>query len=239
VIEASREIVFDHLFLTKTLMHAIRNNLPVELAAAQIDPIDEPALEKDDSIEVISTVAADLSCIETGHEAMRRPHVALVSMFVLAALLVAGFVAYALTIEAEKAEATSKASSGVHAALAIDLDTPEAALDIAQKRWDRGDAAGAIVVLEPLWERRVQTSVTAPLMARAHLAAGDFEESRAVARSVLAEDPDNDSMREIFNQAIISDPAFEARWVELSLDDFDRVESSADGRFVIERDGAS
>lgn len=231
VLEASKEIVIDRLFLTKTLMHAIRNNLPVELSGAQIDPISKTRDDIEEGHTVETIAAASI-------RPARRPYPVILALVVLTTLVVGGLVAYSFTQRAERSAAASEASSRVLHAVNVDLNRPEVMLEVAQKRLVAGDPAGAADALEPLWKRRVRTSVTAPLLAQSHLEAQNWEAARSVARAVLAEDPVDRGMLSTFNTALANDPAFAMQWRDLDLDGFSSVEvTGREGVLKLERDG--
>ena len=230
-VEVSREIVIDSLFLTKTLMHAIRNNLPVELSLAQVDPVDD-----DDDSPLETLIAAPR---QMPRWRAHRAVMVLVACALLLAVSVGGLLMHNSLMKRDRATAIQSAHSIVMGAQDVDLNRPSILLDAATKRLAAQDLELAASIAEPIWNRRVMPERSGQILAEALLAQGEYKRARDVAREVLVINPERTRIIEIFNASVVRDEGFKSPAEPLDLDDYQVELTRAPGVLLLEHDGES
>ncbi|MEZ4458592.1 MAG: hypothetical protein R3E66_02470 [bacterium] len=217
-VDASKEIVLDVMFLTADLMHAIRNNLPIDLSKAQVTL-------QGARIEAPPTVIAEV--MPLGRRRRASVVLGLIVAFVLAGL-VGAFVTFQEYQGKTAAEAVAWARSGVTSALAFDANDPQLRLEAARHLAASGEASRSAALVEPLLDGRYRDEAIA-LAAPAWLAQGRLEDVRALVPKVGVNTKRPALLVDAFQQSWELDPRMTVTPRRVALSQLQEV---APGQFV-------
>ncbi len=198
VVDVSKEIVLDVMFLTADLMHSIRNNLPIDMSAAQV------TLQGARISAAPETVIAEIMPVSR----RRRAWAALVVIAVFGAATIVGALFTMDEMRAEKIEgALNHAHSLVATASSFETDTVDIRLEVARDLVVQGHPTRAASLLEPLVDSRRRDEVI-EVLAPAWLASGRLEDVRTLVSKAGVTTKRPAILTDAFNQSWEVDPRF-------------------------------
>ncbi len=198
VVDVSKEIVLDVMFLTTDLMHSIRNNLPIDMSAAQV------TLQGARVTAAPETVIAEIMPVSR----RRRAWAALVVVAVFGAATIVGALFTFDEMRAEKIDgALNQAHSLVATASSFETDTVDIRLEVARDLVVQGHPSRAATLLEPLIDSRRRDEVI-EVLAPAWLATGRLEDVRSLVSKAGVTTKRPAVLTDAFNQSWEMDPRF-------------------------------
>ncbi len=224
VVDVSKEIIVDVMFLTTDLMHSIRNNLPIDMSSAQV------SLQGERIKSAPVTVIAEV--MPTNRR--RRAWAALVVLLVfLVAAIFGAFFTFDELQSAKVDKAFMDASAVVGTAASFDADTVDIRLEAARDLVVQGQPSRAAGLLEPVVDSRRRDEVI-EVLAPAWLALGRLEDVRDLVTKAGVTTKRPAVLTDAFNQSWEMDPRFSLtpRHVEPQ-----NLVLSADGSYSGQLDG--
>jgi hypothetical protein len=198
VVDVSKEIVLDVMFLTTDLLHSIRNNLPIDMSTAQV------TLQGARMTAAPETVIAEIMPVSR----RRRAWAALVVVAVFGAAAVVGALFTFDEMRAEKIDgALNQAHTLVASASSFEIDTVDIRLEVARDLVVQGHPSRAATLLEPLVDSRRRDEVI-EVLAPAWLASGRLEDVRSLVSKAGVTTKRPAILTDAFNQSWELDPRF-------------------------------
>lgn len=224
VVDVSKEIVLDVMFLTTDLLHAIRNNLPIDMSSAQV------SLQGVRVIDVPETAIVEIMPAYR----RRRAWVALVVMGVFIVAAAFGAVFTYQELQAKKiGDALMAAHHRVNSAAYFETDTVDIRLEAARNLLVQGHPARAALLLEPVLDSRRRDEVI-EVLAPAWLATDRFEDVRSLVSKSGVNTERPAILTDSFNQSWELDPRLSLEPKQLTAENIVLI---SEGFYSVEFDG--